>query len=440
MKGNAENDESGKRLLALAYGLWSDRRTLLARRERYKRYTYGDQWGDPVSDGEGNIVSEGELISRTGRQPLTNNLIRRLVKTVVGRFRHLASESGRYGAGSPPGLAELDSRLLEEFLISGQAIQRISADNPLCPGVTEVYNVNPRNFVVNRYQDACGRDIEVVGMLHDMTRGEVMMRFGGTVGVAALERMYGREGVMEATLGRAAGFGEAPAGYDRVVELWTREYVVAGDAADHALAGTAPGVMRWRCTWLSPTGEVLDSHLSDRADGGHPFAVKFYPLTDGEVHSFVEDVIDQQRYVNRLVVLIDHMLATSAKGVLLFPVSQKVEGFPWSEVTRRWARTDGVIPITGDGGTLPHQVVTGNGDGTAHRLLELELKLFEDVSGVSSALSGQRSSGIEGSALYEQQVNSATIALSDVFESFGSMLDRRDAMLGAVGKEAGHGQ
>ena len=43
---------------------------------------------------------------------------------------------------------------------------------------------------------------------------------------------------------------------------------------------------------------------------------KAYPFIDGEIHSFVADVIDQQRYTNRLITLNDWVIRASAKGVL----------------------------------------------------------------------------------------------------------------------------
>jgi hypothetical protein len=172
---------------------------------------------------------------------------------------------------------------------------------------------------------------------------------------------------------------------------------------------------------------LLATYLS--ATGTHPFVVKYYPLTDGEVHPFVEDVIDQQRYINRLIVLIDRMMGASAKGVLLFPVDQKLPGYSWDEVCRRWSAADGVIPISGRSNTLPQQV-TGNGaDAGAHKLLEIELKLFEDVSGVSDALLGKTPSGNVGQSVYESQIANSTIALADIFDTFNAFTQQRDGLI-----------
>lgn len=118
-------------MLAAARDAWMARAPLRRARARCKRFTYGDQWADPMP-GNGH-VSEAELAVKSGRRPMTNNLIRQLVKTVVGRFRAMADEKKAYVA--PPGsavvrnqLAELDSRMLEEFLISGCAVQRVVSE------------------------------------------------------------------------------------------------------------------------------------------------------------------------------------------------------------------------------------------------------------------------------------------------------------------------
>lgn len=177
-----------------------------------------------------------------------------------------------------------------------------------------------------------------------------------------------------------------------------------------------------------PSGE-FDSPYKH---GSHPFAIKFYPLTDGEVHSFVEDVIDQQRHINRLIVMIDKMLTTSAKGVLLFPLDQMADNMKWSDVTRVWAHSDGVIPISGRGTHLPQQVITNTSGSGAYELLQMQMKLFEDISGVSEALLGRIDSGVRGAEMLDSQVRNGTIALADIFETFASFTDTRNRKAASV--------
>ena len=74
-------------LLAAAASAYSSAAYLRKRRHRFKQFTYGAQWGDSVRDHDGRWVTEGEMAARNGRVPMTNNMIRRLVKNIVGRFR-----------------------------------------------------------------------------------------------------------------------------------------------------------------------------------------------------------------------------------------------------------------------------------------------------------------------------------------------------------------
>lgn len=429
------NDNIEKHVISAARRAYDAQHDLRQRRQRYKRFTYGDQWGDMVRDRAGALVREGDLMAAGGRQPLTNNLIRRLVKTIVGRWRTIAAESRRYDDpalhAQANALAEIDARMLEEFLISGCAIQRVSHSETGDGGV-RVDNVSPRDFFVNAFRDPRGHDIRLAGMLHEMTPIELAARFGS--GDAARIAMLlhraqaiagGDDAAIPADLLAASNgdedFMHARPGYCRVLEVWTLDSAMNPECT--AIA------MGWHCRWLLPDGTLLAEYHSPYSHRSHPFAIKYYPLTDGEVHSFVEDVVEQQKYINRLIVLIDKMMGASAKGVLLFPITQKPSVVTWEEIAERWSRTDGVIPINGRGEDMPTQVAGNGADAGAHQLLSLELKLFEDVSGVSNALLGQTSNGNGGAGLFDAQVRNSTIALADIFDTFESFLGDRDRLI-----------
>jgi len=423
---NKTNDEirTDRCVFETAHELWVSGAERRAHRERLKRYTYGDQWGDIVTDSSGRYVREADILVRQGQRPVTNNLIRRLVKTIVGRYRDMSEQASWYDSVTVEGLDELDSRLLEEFLISGMAIQRVGDDDPMNGRCPAVRNVAPPDFFVNDFRDPHGGDIDIVGMLHDMSPAEARMRFaGGDAEVAErIDRLLTARSYEVPALSKPGSvFFEPKRGRRRVVEVWTRQY-----GMDEGLT--------WHCRWYAPDGTLLADYDSPWYHGGHPFALKFYPLTDGEVHPFVEDVIDQQRYINRLIVLIDRILATSAKGVLLFPVTQKPEGVSWEDIARRWSSADGIIPISGMSDQMPQQVHTSGGDANAHRLLELELRLFDEVSGVSSALLGSSNdaAGVTGANMYQARIENATIALADIFRTFRSMIETRNVKLNTL--------
>lgn len=455
-------------LVKAARDAWASADGFRLRRDRYKRYTYGDQWCDSVPDSAGHWRSEREIIHLAGKQPYTNNLIRHLVKTIVGRYRYIARERGYYKAdtrcaGKDPQLVELDTRLLEEFLISGMAVQRLEFSGTGLKRRLDVENVNPRAFFVNRTRDPRGRDIELIGQCRDLSFPEILARFGHNdlERIARLQDIY-RSPCRHHTdiTGPAIGepediefFKPAP-GKCRVIELWTLDavqrmmchdretghiyYMPIAEACDIIAdnrcrrADGRPPIeavpdieFRWNCRWLAPTGQLLDSMASPYPHGRHPYVMRLYPLTDGEIHPFVEDIIDQQRLINRLIMMIDKMMASSAKGVLLFPLNQLPDDVSIEDVSDTWAKADGVIPITGRGNALPQQVVTSTDDVGAYRLLELQMKLFDNISGVGDALKGRQISGNTGATVYDRQVENATVALSDLLETFAALVEER---------------
>lgn len=418
-------------ILKRAYEAWSAAGDFRSRRERCKRFTYGDQWADASRLGRRSpLLTDGERMVRKGRTPLTNNLIRQLVKTIVGRYRTLGNEERAYGDSTSRrnALGELDSRMLEEFLISGAAVQRVVNERREEGTGVWVDNVDVRRFFVNAFTDPRGRDIELVGMVHDMGLPELVSRYGhGEAGRAAfLEGVFGECVAAGGFVAEKALGTPAPGSEDffvasdgtkiRVAEVWTL------DAERDGQAGFRYG---WRCRIFAPDGRLLDSFASPYAGGGHPFVVKLYPLTDGEVHSFVEDLIENQKYINRLITLVDHIMASSAKGALLYPLPELPDGVDIEEIAQRWASPDAVIPLR-DGRTVPQQVCAhGTADG-AYQLLNLQMKLFENSTGVSDVLLGRNVSAAVGSENFRARVETATIALSDLFETFGSFLDARD--------------
>jgi len=255
------------RILELAYKTWCAGAGLRSRRHRYKSYTYGDQWCDTVRDRHGRYMREDARIIESGSKPLTNNLIRQLVKTVVGRYRTQSAESGLYsGEVAEParrnGLAELESRLLEEFLISGCAVQRVVSERRMQGTGVWVDNVCPDRFFVNAYRDPRGFDIELAGMLHDMSPAELLARFAGADAAKAqrIRRSYSAAEAALPPTSASLDFFTAPAGKWRVVEMWTLDAVVRPAGRRRASARCAATEFVWQCRWASVCRKVLSAH------------------------------------------------------------------------------------------------------------------------------------------------------------------------------------
>lgn len=474
-----KKDEISIRIVDAARRAWERGAELRARRERYKRFTYGDQWSDIVMEPDGTKMTARQQALKHGKDPMTNNLIRRMVKCVVGRFRVWLEDKTVGNADGDATLAdiyrsnclnEMDCRALEEFLISGVAVQRVADDGGIRRDGIRVDNVSPVKFFVNNFSDPRGDDIEMIGMLHDMSPAEAVMRFsyGNRAKAKALRELFGRldDRQGESLLGRSiydngTNFNHCnERGRCRLIEVWTlesREMVKWHDKGSGACGVATPesaiwideenktregkGVgpiesvlthsIGWHCRWLTADGSIVSEYESPYRHGSHPFVVKMYPLTDGEVHSLVEDVIDQQIYINRLITLMDRVMSTSAKGVLLFPKSQRSSGMDWEKLSSLWASPDGVIPYEAvDGAPEPRQLITNASDFGARELLSLELKMLEDVSGVSNALLGKSSGGGNvGYERYESEVRNATVAINDLLLTFVHFRETRDEKL-----------
>lgn len=467
------NTDAGAAFMA-ARDAWRSAAGLRKRRTRHKDYTYGRQWGDIVKNEAGRYVTEEELAEAQGNKPMTNNMIRQLVKCIIGNFRSRLRNADT-GAASMPELDadtasrncidELDCRMLEEFLISGCAVQRIVTERRPTGCGAWIDNISPDRFFVNRFSDPRGLDIELVGMLHDLSLRETIIRYSHDNAQAAdrIARIYRHVDCRSdnmAGLGNPAdnGFAVGERGRCRVIEVWTLESRslvkchdplegsvflfpagqedMATEVNKHRAEAGAPLLTlkphlttRWHCRIFSPDGEVIDEYDSPYRHGSHPFVVKFYPLTDGEVHSFVEDVIDQQRYVNRLITLIDRILSISAKGVLLFPEERKPSSLTWEDISELWTRPGGVIPVHGraTGVESPMQLFPGNEPAGAYHLLEMQMSLFQRISGVNDALQGRLSNSAAASAsLYQAQVNTATMSILDLMESFNDFRRQRN--------------
>ncbi|MDE6266735.1 MAG: hypothetical protein K2M07_05230 [Muribaculaceae bacterium] len=451
-----------------AYKTWLDCQQMRSRRERFKKYTYGRQWDDIVYDPVScRNRPEHEIVENTGRSPITNNVIRQLVKTIVGKFRNdsVSPEDERllevYRRNLLP---ELDSRLLEEFLISGVAVQRITRE---CrrPGIMETFvdNVNPADFFINAIRDPRGWDVEIIGELRDMSIGELLMRYGkgDRDSIDRLRHIYSdpsNSSLNGSILGNPSGhrFFESPTGRCRVIEVWSLEmderirchdthlhrcFELPASQSERVDAenkkrltnGKSPIRTRmankptWICRVYAPDGTLINEHPSFAPHGEHPYVVKLYPLTDGEIHPFVEDVIDQQRHINRLITMIDHIMGVSAKGVLLFPTEAKIDQLSWGDISHQWSTCGGIIPYRSLGSSKqPTQITSGGLDAGASKLVELQMKLIQEVSGVNDAISGKNIASGVGADRYQQQVQNATVALLDLMETFKSLLNLRD--------------
>lgn len=457
-------------------------------RERNKRYTYGFQWDDIICV-DGKKMSEEDYIKAQGNVPLKNNLIRRLVRNVLGVYRSqlkeptcTARDRDEQKLGETMStilqcnmqlnrMNEVNARSMEEFLISGFIVHRKSYG--WRNGKEDCWTdyVQPNNFFIdNNMRDFRGWDVTCLGEVHDVSFGQLCEQFAHTPQeYRRLKEIYKWAARREYIASYAERFGysrlenydfllTSEPGRCRVIEVWRKEQKpryrchdyqngdifkievsdyeeqVANVNRERMQMAKEAGMPEdevplikatwfvddyWYFYYLSPFGDILKEGETPFEHGSHPYVFKAYPFIDGEIHSFVADVIDQQRYTNRLITLYDWIMRASAKGVLLMPEDCLPDGVSMEDIAESWAEFNGIIVYKpSQSRQVPQQVANNSTNIGITELLNLQLKFFEDISGVNGALQGKPGFSGQSAAMYNQQVQNSTMALLDMLECF----------------------
>jgi hypothetical protein len=505
----AMNRDKGRSIdvLLMAQKDWDCMDKFRKDRARNKKYCFGDQWSDMV-EYCGRMISEEEYIRMQGNIPLKNNLIRRLVKTVVGVYRNQNKtyvctardrEEQKMGETMTVLLErnydtnekkELDARMFEEFLVSGLAVQKEvwGFKNKRYDCLSE--NVNPNYFFMDGgLVDPRMTDVTVIGELHDISFGQLCAAFAKSdADIKKLRDIYktARNDIyMRSYADTFNRNSEDMVSFlvpqdrtlCRVVEVWTEEQrkalwchdYLTGDAYidkyENKAAIDAENASRmednrmkdiegnyiydelgniqlqmsedrvplieyeymvenyWYYRFLSPLGDVLDEGETPYLHGEHPYVVKAFPLIDGEIHPFVADVIDQQRYINHYIILNDFIVKSSAKGTLIVDESSIPADMSLEDVAEEWTKYNGVIKLKlKDGAKIPQQMANQNRVAGLQDMITLQMQLMDDVSGVHGALQGKNATSGTSGILYEQQANNASTSIIDMLETFSSFL------------------
>lgn len=486
------NSQRAYDVLAMAQTYWSNMDDFRRERERNKRYTYGDQWDDTITV-DGCRMTEGEYIQKQGNVPLKNNLIRRLVRNVIGVYRSQSKEpvcnardrdEQKLGETMSTVLQynmqlnrmnELYARTMEEYMVGAFVVHRkwYGWRNDKLDCWTDYVNPN-RFFVDTNMRDFRGWDVTCCGEIHDISFGDLLGQFAQTPSdYERLANIYRAANNMRGFVSARASFGVSTRRKDidfllntdeslcRVIEVWRKETkpryrchdynngdvfkidvndkkALVDDVNQQRLEqGLSLGMAKediplvkaewfvdsyWYYYYLTPFGDILAESETPYAHKSHPYVFKAYPFIDGEIHSFVSDVIDQQRYANRLVTMYDWIMRASAKGVLLVPDECLGDQSP-EDFADAWTRFNGVVLYHAKPGVpAPTQVANNSTNIGISELLNLQLKFFEDISGVHGALQGRQGTTGTSGTLYAQQAQNATTSLLDLLDSFSQFV------------------
>lgn len=483
-------------VLAMAQTFWNNMDDFRKERERNKLYAYGDQWDDMIEVEENGCkrrMTEEAYIRSQGNIPLKNNLIRRLIRNVIGVYRSQSKEpvcnardrdEQKLGETMSTVLQynmqlnrmnELYARTMEEYMVGAFVVHRkwYGWRNDKLDCWTDYVNPN-RFFVDTNMRDFRGWDVTCLGEIHDITFGDLVAQFAQSPDdYERLANIYRAANDLKTFVSTRERFGVSTKRNDldfllntdeslcRVIEVWRKEQkprirchdynngdifkidvqdkkeLVDDVNAQRIEQGREAGMevddiplietewfvdSYWYYYYLTPFGDILAEGETPYAHKSHPYVFKAYPFIDGEIHSFVSDVIDQQRYSNRLITLYDWIMRASAKGVLLVPDDCLGDQSP-EDFADAWTRFNGVVVYHAKPGVpAPTQVANNSTNIGISELLNLQLKFFEDISGVHGALQGRQGVSSTSGTLYAQQAQNATTSLLDLLDSFSQFV------------------
>lgn len=467
--------------------------------ERCKDFTYGNQWRDriTVEDECGSLVtmSEDDYLAREGMIPLTNNLIRRLVRNITGVFRNQNKEAAcrardreeqQFNEALSVILQEenqankmslKNARSCERGLIGGFACYKHTAGWRNHRYGVWVDEVSLNNIAADaNAKDATGSDFRMIVELHQMTVDEICAKWAhSSQDIQRIKAEYSVKDRDRYLMNQFRDFGMSDQrrcdffwfpddpNLCRVIELWTKETRVMYHAHDWATgelfdiaekdydllvtqenrmrvaAGVANGMKEenialvecdrhddwfideyWYFRFLTPYGHVLQEGETPYMHDEHPYTFFLYPFIDGELHSFVHDVIPQQKLINRSTVMQDYIIRSAAKGVLLYPEGS-FDGQDLEDVARIWSNPRGLLGYKYKPGVpAPQQVSNVTSIPGLMEQLQTQLSIFEDESGVNGALQGKPGYSTTSGTLYAQQTANSANSLTDYFDSLST--------------------
>ena len=186
---------------------------------------------------------------------------------------------------------------------------------------------------------------------------------------------------------------------------------------------------KWVVRFLTPDGYVLKQEETPYWHGSHPWVIGAYPLVDGEIHSPVEDGINPQRMIDRLLTRIEFVRMNQAKGFGI--VNKKVlddSGVTLEQFAKEYTSPSGIAALEWEGSadTVFKQfsdTTTNQGDV---QMFEQYMNLLDEITGAHGAMRGEKPTSGTPAALYMQETENANNNIADFQEWYNGLILKRD--------------
>lgn len=177
----------------------------------------------------------------------------------------------------------------------------------------------------------------------------------------------------------------------------------------------------WHYWALTPDGRILVDYDSPFEHGSHPYTIKMHLYVNGRTTPFISCIIDQQRYINRLITLNDLLINSSIKNLKMIPKDLIPKGMSQREFARQAVELDGWVfyePQNRMTNAEP-KVITQNAINIGiHELLQVQLSSINDITNVHGALQGKAPNAGTSAQLYLMESQNATTSIATLLNKF----------------------
>lgn len=177
----------------------------------------------------------------------------------------------------------------------------------------------------------------------------------------------------------------------------------------------------WHYWALTPDGRILVDYDSPFEHGSHPYTIKMHLYANGRTTPFISCIIDQQRYINRLITLNDLFINSSIKSLKMIPKDLVPAGMSQREFARQAVEFDGWVfyePQNRMTNAEP-KVITQNATNIGiHELLQVQLSSINDITNVHGALQGKAPNAGTSAQLYLMESQNATTSIATLLNKF----------------------
>ena len=177
----------------------------------------------------------------------------------------------------------------------------------------------------------------------------------------------------------------------------------------------------WHYWALTPDGRILVDYDSPFEHGSHPYTIKMHLYANGRTTPFISCIIDQQRYINRLITLNDLLINSSIKSLKMIPLDLIPKGMSTREFARQAVEFDNWVfyePQNRMTNAEP-KVITQNATNIGiHELLQVQLSSINDITNVHGALQGKAPNAGTSAQLYLMESQNATTSIATLLNKF----------------------